>query len=132
MFGHGLPKPPAVCYGTVVRRFLPMLRVMLLAVLLWTGNVAHAAEDIACLAPPGAEATHADEGGHGPGPQDQKPGDSGKAAHQHQSCHGHHVASPSSGAATPAVHTIAELNIRSADPWRVGAAPDAALRPPIA
>lgn len=131
MAGHRLPQRRRVCYGSAMRRFLPMLRVMFLAVLLWTGNVAHAAEDIECLTPPGAEAVHAGEADHGSASTDQTPGDSGKA-HQHQSCHGHHVANPAGDSSGPAVHAGAQLKTRVADPWLAGAAVDGALRPPIA
>lgn len=115
-----------------MRGLLPMLRIILLSVLLWSGNVAHAAEDNECLTPPGAEAVHADEAPHSPEPSDQTPGDSGKAAHQHMSCHGHHVASSFGDASGLAFCAASQLRFGLAEPFLIGTAPDAALRPPIA
>lgn len=122
----------SICYGAGMRGLLPMLRIILLSVLLWSGNVAHAAEDIECLTPPGAEAVHADEAEHAPSPSDQTPGDSGKANHQHMSCHGHHVASASSDASGLTYDASSQLRFGLAEPFLIGTAPDAALRPPIA
>lgn len=111
-----------------MRRFLPLLRIMMLAVLLWTGNVAHAAEDLECSAPAAVEANHVDLGG-----PDGAPGDPGKAApHQHAGCHGHHVANPSSALGEPADFARTQPRFGRVTPAGAGASPNSALRPPIA
>jgi hypothetical protein len=110
-----------------MRRFLSLLKLMMLAVLLWTGNVAHA-EEVECSAPAAIDASHVDQS-----PQDEAPSDPGKAAqHQHTGCHGHHVANASSGLAEPAYLASAQPKSGRVTPAGAGASPDSALRPPIA
>lgn len=100
----------------------------MLAVLLWTGNVAHAAEDLECSVPAAMEVNQVDPGG-----PDGASGDPGKAAlHQHAGCHGHHVANPSDALAEPADFASTQPRFGRATPAGAGAFPNSALRPPIA
>lgn len=110
-----------------MRRFLPLLKMIMLAVLLWTGNVAHA-EEVECSAPVAVDANHVDQN-----QQDEAPSDPGEPAqHQHTGCHGHHVANPSNGLAEPAYLVSTQLKFGRVTPGGTGASPDSALRPPIA
>jgi hypothetical protein len=110
-----------------MRRFLPLLAAMMLAVMLWSGNAAQAAEAFGCIE------VGADAAGHFDGDSDQVPSDSEKGTmHHHGGCHGHHSAladdmldapsciSPPANPGAPAVR------------FPHGADPGMTLRPPIA
>jgi len=111
-----------------MRRWLHLVASLMLAVMLWTGNVAHAAEAFGCVEV-GAETM-----GHFDGDSDQTPADPDKGvAHHHGGgCHGHHNAMTAGGDGAPVpVSTTAPLD-RSPDTRVAGQGPPTALRPPIA
>ncbi|MGQ0589777.1 MAG: hypothetical protein ACT4N8_09640 [Sphingosinicella sp.] len=110
-----------------MRRWLTLIGTLMLAVMIWTGTTAHAAEALGCVE------VSADSFGHFDGDKDEVPNDSDKAVpHHHGGCHGHHVAvtgdggtaSPSPAEAVTRILGIAD-RIPDADPGTV-------LRPPIA
>lgn len=113
--------------GPDVRSLLPLLKMMMLAVLLWTGNIAHAAE-AECSPAAATDVAHVDQG------QDQEaPGDAGKATqHQHTGCHGHHMANPPSAFSESVSLDGNSLKFGRLTLAAVGTCPDSLLRPPIA
>ena len=109
-----------------MRGWLSYICALMLAVMLWTGSVAHAANAIGCV---DVAASAIDSDGED---REQSPAGPDKARCHHQGgCHSHHVAIPSDGI----------LDLSSApETSPVGAAPDSrvdggepgtALRPPI-
>lgn len=107
-------------------RWTSILGALMLVLMLWTGGVAHAAEQFDCM-PVTAETI-----GHFEGDQDQMPSSPDQGvAHHHSGCSGHHIAAPAS---------VASLDIGSgkqvALAWREsgvpGRGPESQLRPPIA
>lgn len=111
-----------------MRQWLRLVGSLMLLVMLWTGNAAHAAEAFGCVEV-GAEAP-----GHFDGDGDQTPADPAKgAAHHHGGgCHGHHNATGAGGGAPPLPDSAAALLDRGPDIRIAGRAPPTALRPPIA
>ena len=107
-------------------RFLSLLRVMMLAALLSTGSMAHAAEDLECSAP-ASMVDHVDGD-----QQDSAPDGTGKATQHQHGCHGHHVANPAGPQAEPAALMGADEPFARPTPDHPGDSPDSALRPPIA
>lgn len=110
-----------------MRRLLHLVAPLMLAVMLWTGAAAHAAEAVGCI-----EVT-SQSAGHFEGDDDQVPADSGKAApHHHGGCHGHHVGV--AGGAEPLVSAEESQPQRGRGACGVlpGAGPGQDLRPPIA
>lgn len=110
-----------------MRRFLPLLASLMLAVMLWSGNAAQAAEAFGCV-----EAS-ADAVGHFEGDSDEVPFDSEKGTvHHHGGCHGHHSAIADHGAAAPTgAASPAQMTVREPRFPR-GTGPGMTLRPPIA
>lgn len=108
-------------------RWTSLFVALLLVFSMWTGSVAHAAEELNCD-PVAAEAM-----GHYEGDTDQVPADPETGvAHHHAGCSGHQVAAELDnrafnvalpGRATPFIRPRAGL---------AGLVPDAELRPPIA
>lgn len=100
---------------------------MMLAVMLWSGNAAQAAEAFGCIEV-GASAA-----GHFEGDSDQVPSDSEKGTmHHHGGCHGHHSAIPDDLAtAPPRVSPPADPRAPVVR-FPLGADPGMTLRPPIA
>lgn len=110
-----------------MRRWLTMIASLMLAVMVWTGGVAHAAEAFSC-----AEVS-ATESGHFDGDEDQTPSDSGKAVpHHHSGCHGHHNLVPLSVEARSQTHASFALLGFGHDTALIDRQPPTALRPPIA
>ena len=100
---------------------------LMLVLMLWTGGIAHAAEQIQCI-PVTAEAA-----GHFDGDSDQVPSEREKGvAHHHAGCSGHHLAAPGDSSALLIDPSAATMPL----PWREagvpGRGPDNLLRPPIA
>ncbi len=110
-----------------MRRWLTIIASLMLAVMVWTGGVAHAAEAFSC-----AEVSSA-ESGHFNGDEDQTPSDSGKAVtHHHSGCHGHHNLVPlafEAGSRVSASYALLGFGHDTAPTERQ---PPTALRPPIA
>ena len=110
-----------------MRRWLTIIGTMMLAVMIWTGTTAHAAEAMGCVE------VSVDAAGHFDGDRDEVPADSDKAVpHHHGGCHGHHIAvadddgSEAGADADPGNRAdLPETDIP-------GAEPGTALRPPIA
>lgn len=110
-----------------MRRWLTMIASLMLAVMVWTGGVAHAAEAFSCTE------VSASESGHFDGDEDQTPSDSGKAVtHHHSGCHGHcNVVPPALEAASHRFTSFSPLSFGH-DNTLIDRQPPTALRPPIA
>ena len=108
-----------------MRRLLPLISCLMLALVLFSGTTAHAAEAA------GSGATEVL--GHYDGDRDQVPADEhGSVPHHHGICHADHVGLPA-GLASPGIETAAEAALQIAPPTHhPSAEPGAALRPPIA
>ena len=105
-----------------------ILLALLLGFAMLFSNIVHAAEQI-CAPLPASEASAEINGeqmsdGHAQG-------DSG-SLHQHGGCHGHHLASPSSGTETDVPLATASLRITSRNAHLAQAPPESLLRPPTA
>jgi hypothetical protein len=122
--GASLPPPRPVCYDAAMRRFLTMLRVMLVAVLLWTGSAAHAAEAVNCDTV--ASACTGDVGGG-----EEAPGDADECLCHHGSCHGH-CATLASTPSEPRHHSVRSQHAWNRALFDAGDGPDQVSRPPIA
>lgn len=110
-----------------MRRWLTMIASLMLAVMVWTGGVAHAAEAFTC-----AEVS-ATEAGHFNGDEDQTPSDSGKAVtHHHSGCHGHHNLVPLAFESKSGAIASYSLLGLGHDAVLIDRQPPTALRPPIA
>jgi hypothetical protein len=110
-----------------MRRFLPLVGTLMLVVMLWAGNGAHAAETILCV-PASAEAP-----GHFEGDRDQLPSDSDRGAqHHHNGCHGHHIAVPAEAAPDGLATGLSNSGRSRLATVTAGCDPGLALRPPIA
>jgi len=110
-----------------MRRWLSMIASLMLAVMVWTGGVAHAAEALSC-----AEVS-ATESGHFNGDEDQTPSDSGKAVtHHHSGCHGHHNLVPAAFEAQSRTFDSYAPPGFDHDSALIDRQPPTALRPPIA
>ena len=108
--------------------WLRLVSALMLAVMLWTANAAHAAQAFGC-----AEVS-AEAPGHFDGDNDQTPADTDKAVPHHHGggCHGHHNAMTANGEGAPVADSAPALIDRSPDSRVSGRGPPAALRPPIA
>ena len=108
--------------------WLRLVASLMVAVMLWTANVAHAAEAFGCVE------VSAEALGHFDGDQDQTPGDTDRAVPHHHAggCHGHHNATAADGDDVPATVSAPALIVRWTDSRVSGRGPPAALRPPIA
>ena len=110
-----------------MRGWLSLVGAVMLAVMLWTGSMAHAAEAFGCVE------ISADSIGQENGEPDPAPGAPDKAIpHHHGGCHSHHVAVPSDDAADVAVAAGASPIGATAQFMAAGGEPATALRPPIA
>ena len=111
-----------------MRGMVRLVGSLMLAVLLWTANVAHANELVGCVE------TNVETVGHFDGDGDQSSSDSGNALpHHHGSgCHGHHNVVEIAGADAPARSAMPTLLNRQTYRQVSGQGPPAALRPPIA
>lgn len=100
---------------------------LMLVLMVWTGGLAHAAEQIECI-PVTSEAA-----GHFEGDGDQLPSDPDQSvAHHHAGCSGHQVAAASGSPAlsfAPSARTAPHAWREAGAPGRE---PDTHLRPPIA
>lgn len=101
---------------------------LMVAVMLWTANVAHAAEAFGCVE------VAVEAPGHFDGDGDQTPADPDKGVSHHHggNCHGHHNATNDADGAGPLTAAAGALLDRGPDIRIAGRAPPAALRPPIA
>lgn len=110
-----------------VRRWTALLGSLLLVLMLWTGTVAHAAEQLDCVP------VAADTLGHYEGDSDQVPADPDKGvAHHHAGCGGHQIAAPSGGLDIYFADAIPVRPTGSSLAGLHGRSPDRQLRPPIA
>lgn len=108
-------------------RWITLLSAFMLVLMLWTGSVAHAAEQLNCL-PTAGEAI-----GHYEGDPDQVPADSDTGvAHHHAGCNGHQLAAPTDGDEIRLMLPIRELPFATGNGYVTGRTPDTQLRPPIA
>lgn len=100
---------------------------LMLVLMLWTGGLAHAAEQIQCVP------ASADAAGHFEGDADQLPSDDGQGvAHHHAGCSGHHLAAPSEDAAGLLNLSPATVPLAWREAGIPGRGPDTQLRPPNA
>ena len=107
--------------------WLRLIASLMVAVMLWTANVAHAAEAFGCVEVSAATPGHVD------GDRDQRTGDTDKAVpHHHGGCHGHHNATAADSGDVPATVSAPALLARWTDLLETGRGPPTALRPPIA
>lgn len=121
----GLPELQPVCYGNPMRRLLPMLRVMFLAVLLWTGSAVHAAEAVDCGVIESTCTSDVDSGG------EEAPGEPDQCLCHHGGCHGH-CATLASTPLEPLQHSLQGQHERGRALFDAGADLDQVSRPPIA
>lgn len=114
--------------GSHMTAWLRLVASLMVAVLLWTANVAHAAEAFGCVE------VSAEAPGHFDGDPDQTPADTDKAVPHHHGggCHGHHNAMAADDDDAPATASAPALLDRWSDLRVSGRGPPAALRPPIA
>ena len=110
-----------------MRKLLPFLACLMLVLTGWTG-IAHAAEGVACIEAPQANAAM-----EMAGDCDEVPADADKAyPHHHGGCHGHHVGVPIASDSTGPASSVRV----TASVWRnapkAPVASDPALRPPQA
>ena len=110
-----------------MRGWLSIVGALMLAVMLWTGSMAHAADASGCV---DVTADAIDSDG---GKRDQTPAIPDNAlCHHHGGCHSHHVAIPSDGTSDlsrdPQTRPVGEARDSRVD----GGEPGTALRPPIA
>lgn len=110
-----------------VRRWTSLLGSLLLVLMLWTGTVAHAAEQLDC------NPVAADTVGHYEGDSDQVPVDRDQGvAHHHAGCSGHQLAAPSGDVEIDFAGSSLIVPVRSPLAGLHGRSPDRQLRPPIA
>ncbi len=111
-----------------MHRLLPLFSALMLALMVWSGSAAHAIEVTKC-----GEVASGEVAGHFEGDGDEVPADAEKGVpHHHGTCHGHCVGVPTDAHAGNVVQMAGIGNRTAAVPFRVGASPGAALRPPIA
>lgn len=112
--------------GRLMRRLVPLISCLMLALILFSGTAAHAVEAA-------GTATTSQALAHFDGDGDQVPADEhGAVPHHHGICHGDHIGLPA-GLAPPGVETIIASALRMASPApHPSAELGAALRPPIA
>ena len=109
-----------------MRGWLSLVGALMLAVMLWTGTTAHAAEALGCVE------ISADSLGLEEGKPDPAPAAPDKAVpHHHGGCHSHHVAVAGGDAAEMAVAVPESPIGTAADALVAGGEPGTALRPPI-
>ena len=110
-----------------MRRLLPFLGALMVAMMLWTGSAANAAEILGCVE------VAADAAGHFEGDQDQVPSDPDKGTpHHHGQCHGHCTSViRDAGGTAFRLESAAAIGpgLQSAT---TGCDPGTTLRPPIA
>lgn len=108
-----------------LRKLLPSIAMLLLAVLAWT-MPAQAGGVSSCAT--GGEASCYS---HSPGDGDEVPADEHEAQpHHHGGCHGHHLATPISGRVIePMLKQASALDAR-VDAGRASTTTDPGLRPP--
>lgn len=110
-----------------MRGWLSLVGAFMLAVMLWTGSTAHAAEVLGCIE------VNADSIGQEEGKPDPAPAAPDKGVpHHHGGCHSHHVAVPDGDAAKMPAAMAASPIGAAADAMVAGGEPGTALRPPIA
>lgn len=110
-----------------MRSWLTLICTMMIALMIWTGTTAHAAEAMGCIE------ISTEAAGHFDGDSDQVPADPEKGVpHHHGGCHGHHVGIDA-GAVAPkaALAESGALDLRR-EGLASGCDPGTALRPPIA
>ena len=110
-------------------RILALIMMCFVALSMTAGTVMHAAEpQIACL-----DADMTSDPGHATDGSDQLPDDGKTRPHQHGGCHGHHqVAEPVASGVAKSWSTSDIPSLMALADDLASAAPDPALRPPIA
>lgn len=110
-----------------MRPVVTFVCALMVAVLLWGGSAARAAELIGCIE------VSADAAGHFDGDDDQVPSDPDKGTpHHHGGCHGHPIAVPNVGESILATRGPTDsVGLRLAQ-FTAGCDPGTQLRPPIA
>ena len=110
-----------------MRRLLSLVSILMLAVMLWTGTTAHAAEAMGCVE------VSAEAFGHFDGDSDQVPADPDKGVpHHHGGCHGHHVGVAVDAEAPKAAPAASGTRGLRPEAMDAGCDPGTTLRPPIA
>lgn len=110
-----------------MRGRLSFICALMMAVMLWTGSTAHAADAIGCV---DVTVAAVDSDGGGPDPA---PASSDKAlCHHNGGCHSHHVAIPNDATSDLSSDTQMSPLAEAPDSRVDGGEPGTALRPPIA
>ena len=99
----------------------------MLVLMIWTGGLAHAAEQANCLPPTVESAAHFE----GDGDEGSAEGVQG-VAHHHMSCSGHQLVAPSNRPVLDLQSRSASLPVPRRQAGLHGHDPDGDLRPPIA
>ena len=103
------------------------LRAVMLALLLWTGGIAHAAERFDCIP------TTAEAAGHYDGDGDEWPADGKQGvAHHHAGCSGHQLGTPSDTSEVVIGYSADRVPVAWREAGVRARSPDRLLRPPIA
>lgn len=111
----------------LMRSWKVLIGTLMLFLMLWTGGLAHAAEQVDCI-PATAESA-----GHYEGDRDQRPSDREQGvAHHHTGCSGHQLAAPLEQPVVIPSHSASTVPLARSHAYLHGHDPDGQLRPPIA
>lgn len=113
--------------GAVMNRWTSLLSALLLVLMLWTGEAAHAAEQLECI-PVSAEAADHFDGDSDQTSPDQEQG----AAHHHSGCSGHQAAATLDVSALGFFLSDRVIPRVTCAVGELRRDPDTGLRPPIA
>ncbi len=110
-----------------MNRWTTIVGALMLLLMLWTGGLAHAAEQASCI-PATAESA-----GHFEGDGDEAPSDSGQGTmHHHTGCSGHQIAASAEGPGVSLPRFSKSLRFPRRQAGLHSHDPDGQLRPPIA
>lgn len=110
-----------------MRRWTYLFGAIMLVLMLWTGEMAHAAERFDCI-PATAEAA-----GHYDGDGDEIPsGPQQGVPHHHAGCSGHQLGTQAAAPDVGIGHSAAVAPVAWREAGVPGRSPDSLLRPPIA
>lgn len=111
----------------LMRTYKALIGALMLVLMMWTGGLAHAAEQAGCIPATAESAAHFE------GDDDEAPSDSDQGtAHHHWSCSGHQLTAPSEHAGPGLQGSSASLPFPRRQAGLQGHDPDRQLRPPIA
>lgn len=122
-----LPTGIRLLWAIPMRRWTSILGAMLVVLMLWTGGLAHAAEQARCIPPTAESAAHFE----GDGDEAPANGEQG-TAHHHTGCGGHQVAAGVDYPRLDLQNATASLRFQGRQAGLHGHDPDGQLRPPIA